>query len=125
MSTYYYLSVFPMEALIASQLEPDQFATYMAIGSKKGSQEQIIFIEIDGGFAGAFDWKHAEEKCIPNTHDISRVSICVAQCDGTGEIVKKSQNHSDKNEKQNCKVKKSRPSESNKIMISILWKSFT
>lgn len=65
MSIHYYLSVFPMEALIASQLEPSLFATYMATGSKKGSQERIAFIEIEGGFGNDFDWKHAEEKCVP------------------------------------------------------------
>ena len=35
MSLHYYLSIFPTEALIASELEPDQFGAYMATGSKK------------------------------------------------------------------------------------------
>ena len=37
MAVHYYLSVFPMEALIASQLDPMHFGAYMATGSKKGS----------------------------------------------------------------------------------------
>jgi hypothetical protein len=64
MSTHYYLSIFPQEALVASQLEPEQFGQYMATGSKNGSYEKIIFIEIEGGFGDYFDWKHAEAKCV-------------------------------------------------------------
>ncbi len=66
MAVHYYLSVFPMEALIASQLDPSQFGAYMATGSKKGSREQIIYIEVSGGFGDVFDWELAEEKCIPH-----------------------------------------------------------
>ena len=69
MAIHYYLSVFPMEALIASQLDPTQFGSYMATGSKKGSKEQIIFIEVEGGFGTDFDWKDAEARCVPHpTH---------------------------------------------------------
>ena len=75
MSIHYYLTVFPMEALIASQLDPAQFATYMAIGSKKGSQEQIIFIEIEGRFGDGFNWKHAEAKCVPHHNGDPKHSV--------------------------------------------------
>ena len=34
---YYYVVFYPIEALIASQLEPKEFGMYMARGSKKGS----------------------------------------------------------------------------------------
>ena len=70
METHYYLSIFPQEALVASQLEPEQFGQYMATGSKNGSYEKIIFIEIEGGFGSFFDWKHAQEKCV--RHDDGR-----------------------------------------------------
>ena len=66
MSIHYYLSVFPMEALIASQLDPSLFATYMATGSKKGSQERIVFFEIEGGFGSDFDWKHRVDLIVWN-----------------------------------------------------------
>lgn len=62
--THFYLSVSPIEALIASQLEPEQFGQYMAIGSKNGSYERIMFIEVTGGFGDHFDWKYAEERCV-------------------------------------------------------------
>lgn len=64
METRFYLSIFPMEALIASQLEPEQFGQYMASGTKNGSYEKTTFIEIEGGFGDFFDWDHAKEQCI-------------------------------------------------------------
>ena len=66
MTTHYYLSLFPTEALIASQLEPEQFGSYMAIGSRKGSAEQIMFAELEPGFGTDFDWEFAQAKCIPH-----------------------------------------------------------
>jgi hypothetical protein len=75
MAINYYLSVFPMEALIASQLEPRQFGAYMATGSKKGSNEQIVFIELEGGFGSDFDWKDAEAKCVPHPNGDPKHSV--------------------------------------------------
>ena len=66
MAIHYYLSVFPMEALVASELSSASFGAYMATGAKKGSAEQIIFIELEGGFGDHFDWSYAEKKCIPH-----------------------------------------------------------
>jgi len=64
---YYYLTVFPMEALIASELDPKAFGSYMATGSRKGSAEQLIFIEVEGGFESPFDWVFAEKKCVAHS----------------------------------------------------------
>jgi hypothetical protein len=61
---YYYLIFSPNEALIASQLEPKDFGMYMAQGSKKGSAEQLMYAEIEGGFGDFFDWEFAEKKCV-------------------------------------------------------------
>jgi hypothetical protein len=67
MKTRYYLSLFPVEALIASQLDPEQFSYYMAYGSKKGTLENLIFAEVEGGFGQSFDWGYAEKKCVPHS----------------------------------------------------------
>ena len=75
MSLHYYLSIFPIEALIASELEPSQFGAYMATGSKKGSAEQIIFVEVEGNFGNDFDWKFAIEKCIPHPNGNPKHSV--------------------------------------------------
>lgn len=75
MQTHYYLSVSPIEALIASQLEPEQFGQYMAIGSKNGSYERIMFIELEGGFGDYFDWKYAKERCVQHENGEPKHSV--------------------------------------------------
>lgn len=75
METHYYLSVFPIEALIASQLPPEQFGQYMAIGSKNGSYEMIMFIEVTGGFGDYFDWKYAAERCVQHENGEPKHSV--------------------------------------------------
>ncbi len=75
MGINYYLSVFPMEALIASQLEPKQFGTYMATGSKKGAAEQIIFCRLEGEFEDGFDWDYAHRKCVPHSYGDPKHSV--------------------------------------------------
>ena len=67
MAVHYYMTVFPMEALVASQLEPEHFASYMALGDKKAAAEQLMFIEVEGGFGKFFDWDYAKEKCVPHS----------------------------------------------------------
>jgi hypothetical protein len=75
MNIHYYVTLFPVEALIASQLDPMQFGSYMATGSKKGSYENIIFAEIDGGFGDYFDWQYAREKCVPHQNGDPKNSL--------------------------------------------------
>lgn len=75
MAIHYYLSAFPIEALIASELEPQQFGAYMATGSKKGSDELIIFAEIEGGFGSDFDWTIAEQKCVSHPNGDPKHSV--------------------------------------------------
>jgi len=69
MAIHYYFTVFPMEAMIASELEPEQFGSYMATGQKKkGSAEQLVFAEITKEFGDDFDWEYARKKCVSH-HD--------------------------------------------------------
>lgn len=72
---YYYLTVFPMEALIASQLEPPAFASYMALGAKKGSAEQLIFISVEPECSNSFDWEHARKHCVPHRDGTLKNSV--------------------------------------------------
>lgn len=65
MTPNYYLTLFPMEALIASQHDPEHFGTYMATGSRDGSSELLIFIAVDPSFPG-FDWEYAKSECVPH-----------------------------------------------------------
>ncbi len=63
MSLHYYLSIFPIEALIASELDPETFSVYMATASHRGASEPTTIIEIEGEFGDDFDWQYAKEKC--------------------------------------------------------------
>jgi len=66
MSIRYYLTLFPMEALVASELSPDEFGSYMATGPKKGASEKLIFTEVLKEFGQYFDWEYAHKKCVPH-----------------------------------------------------------
>ncbi|HZK20352.1 MAG TPA: hypothetical protein VFC68_06475 [Treponemataceae bacterium] len=66
MSIHYYVTLFPMEALIASELLPHDFAAYMTTGTKKGSAETLIFTEVFEEFGQHFDWDHAHTHCKPH-----------------------------------------------------------
>jgi hypothetical protein len=63
---YYYVTLFPTEALIASMLTPEQFGAYMATGYKSGSHEQLIFVRLNGEFGNEFDWAYARKNTIPH-----------------------------------------------------------
>ncbi|MBN2511290.1 MAG: hypothetical protein JXB03_13500 [Spirochaetales bacterium] len=75
MAVHYYLTVFPMEALIASELSPVQFGSYMATGSKRGNSEISMFIEVDGKFGSDFDWQYAEQQCVPHSNGDPKHSV--------------------------------------------------
>ncbi len=47
MKTHLYLIATRFEALIASQLEPEAFGLYMAVGTKKLAAGNVVFFEID------------------------------------------------------------------------------
>jgi hypothetical protein len=65
-----YLSMIP-EALIASQLTPEQFGVYYAVGSLKKARGQAIFLEIDP------EYRHDE---LPIEEGLAR---CMPHEDGT------------------------------------------
>jgi hypothetical protein len=67
--------VFPSEALIASHLNPQQFGSYMATGSRKGSAERLIFIEVEPEFGDFFDWTYARERTVPHPNGDPKHSV--------------------------------------------------
>ena len=71
----YYLTVSPVEALIASELDPETFGCYMAVGSCKGSAEQLIYIEVEEGFGDFFDWDFAKQECVPHPNGEPKCSL--------------------------------------------------
>lgn len=66
MEIRYYVSIYPLEAMIASNMEPKEFGSYMALGEKVGSNERIIFVETEGDFGRHFDWAYAKKECVPH-----------------------------------------------------------
>lgn len=74
MDTHLYLSLIP-EALIYSQLTPDQFGKYVAIGDKKLTQGPAMFFEVDPDFESeAFHLGAARKKCVPHADGTPRRS---------------------------------------------------
>ncbi|MCG8452801.1 MAG: hypothetical protein MI717_06450 [Spirochaetales bacterium] len=68
MSIHYYLTLHPMEALVASQLEPEVFGAYMAVGTEKGASEQLMFCEVEeDAVAASFDVEYAQRRCVPHS----------------------------------------------------------
>lgn len=68
MSVHYYLTLYPMEAMIASQLDSDAFGAYMAIGHSRNSSERLIFVEVEEEIiADSFDIDYARWRCIQHS----------------------------------------------------------
>jgi len=78
MDTYLYLSLIP-EALIYSQLPPDLFGKYLAIGDKKLTRGPAIFFALDPGFTSdKFQLDKAKAKCFPHPDGSPRRSSYVS-----------------------------------------------
>ncbi|MFA6004581.1 MAG: hypothetical protein WC881_10990 [Elusimicrobiota bacterium] len=67
LKTHLYMIVFPNNALVASQLDPDQFAEHYTIGSAKHHEGKVIFVEIDPAFRDHhFDIDHYLSLTVPH-----------------------------------------------------------
>lgn len=76
MSHFLYCLAYPMEALVASMLSPEEFATYLAIGTKKMARGKVVLLEIQPDFKpDAFDWEKARRKCVPGPHGEPKSSV--------------------------------------------------
>ena len=64
--TYLYLSLIP-ETLVASMLPPEEFGTYLAVGTQKRSRAEAMFFSLDPDFRDEFfDWSIVERHCVPH-----------------------------------------------------------
>jgi hypothetical protein len=78
MEKHLYLSVMP-EALVASQLSPDSFGTYYAVGSEKKSQSPAMFFELDPDYDNEYLNVQAEyERLIPHQDGSPKRSVYIA-----------------------------------------------
>ncbi len=61
-----YLSMTP-ESLVASMLEPEDFGTYLAVGTEKRSRGPAMFFDLKEGFSSDyFDLSTLPERCVPH-----------------------------------------------------------
>ncbi|NLN47149.1 MAG: hypothetical protein GX153_11395 [Clostridiaceae bacterium] len=78
MNRHLYLTLIP-EALIASMLTPEEFASYYAIGEHDKPNGQVIFIEIDPSFrSSAFQIEKALVRCVPTPDGLPKKSVYVS-----------------------------------------------
>lgn len=75
MKKYLYLSLTP-EALIASMLPPNEFGTYLAVGTKKRTRGQAIFFEIDRDkLDDHFPLDLIDKRCVPKADGKPKRSV--------------------------------------------------
>lgn len=78
MTVHLYVSVIP-EALIASQLTPDQFGQYYATGHTRRSKGQAVFFELDPSFrSDFFDIEAALQACVEHPDGRPKNSVYVS-----------------------------------------------
>lgn len=78
MAVHLYLSLIP-EALIASMLSPEEFGVYYAVGSKKKSRGQAIFMEIDPAYRNDFFRIEAGlARCVPHDDGAPKASVYIS-----------------------------------------------
>ncbi len=78
MTVHLYFSLIP-EALIASMLEPEEFGSYYAVGTKKKSTGQAIFFEVDPDFRSKyFRIEQGIARCVPHEDGSPKSSIYIS-----------------------------------------------
>ncbi len=78
MDTHLYFSLIP-EALIASQLTPEQFGQYYSTGHGYRSKGQAIFFEVDPTFRNDyFQIQEAVDRCVPKDDGAPKNSVYVS-----------------------------------------------
>lgn len=65
MDRHLYLSLIP-ESLIASMLEPEDFGSYYAVGTRKRSRGQAVFFEVEPFESDYFPFDEIERHCVPH-----------------------------------------------------------
>lgn len=75
MSLYLYFSVIP-EALVASMLPPEEFGSYLAIGTEKMAHGQALFFDLNPDFkSDYFDLSDLEKRCVPRPDGSPKNSV--------------------------------------------------
>ncbi len=76
MKVYFYLLAYPMEALLASMLPPEEFGSYMAIGSQQMSRGKVVYLELADDFKSKeFDLDRGRNECKPDSTGTLKKSV--------------------------------------------------
>jgi len=79
MKIFLYMLCYRFEALVASQLDPEAFGRYMAIGTAKNTRGNVLFFEIDPTFRTDFFRLHdIEGRCTAHTDGKPKASKYVS-----------------------------------------------
>jgi len=71
-----YCLTYPMEALVASMLPPEEFATYLALGTRKIARGKVMFFKVTPGFnTGHFNWEKARTECVADAQGKPKSSV--------------------------------------------------
>lgn len=75
MDTHLYLICNRVEALVASHLAPEEFGTYMAVGTRKNNYGNVMFAEVDPAVASSYPAAaEAIKQCQPHSDGTPRRS---------------------------------------------------
>ncbi len=78
MPIYYYFSMTP-ESLVASMLPPEEFGSYLAIGTHQASHGQAMYFDLDfDGDLREFQLDYAREHCTPHEDGHPKHSVYMA-----------------------------------------------
>lgn len=67
MKIHLYMLCYRFEALVASQLEPEAFGRYMAVGTQKNTKGNVLFFEINPDLkSDYFRLSNLAERCVPH-----------------------------------------------------------
>ena len=78
MKTHLYLTLSP-ESLVASQLSPSEFGTYLAVGTHRNSNDQVQFFEIDPAWrTDKLPMGDLETRCVAHPDGTPRKSSYLA-----------------------------------------------
>jgi hypothetical protein len=68
MMIHYYMLCYRYEALVASQLDPEAFGRYMAVGTQKNTKGNVLFFEINPNLkSDYFRLNDIEKRCVPHS----------------------------------------------------------
>ncbi len=67
MTIHYYMLCYRFEALVASQLPPEDFGAYLAVGTKKNTHGNMLFFEVDPALRSTyFRLEDVPNTCVPH-----------------------------------------------------------